>query len=129
MENGLKVATFRERITELVEGLGKSQSDIAADLGVSKQTLSAWITGQNSPRTPTVTALAAYFGVTVPWLNGFDVSKYETCLPSSDISRDMLSPDEQRLVELYRNAESTAREYAVEMLENHQKKDTEQSVI
>ena len=84
---GKKVATFRERITELVESSPKSRTDIAAEFGVAKQTLSAWLTGQNSPRLPVVVALAEYFGVSLQWLNGFDVPKYEENIeyvPDSD---------------------------------------------
>ena len=81
-----KVATFRERITELVESSPKSRTDIAAEFGVAKQTLSAWLTGQNSPRLPVVVALAEYFGVSLQWLNGFDVPKYYTEPPEEKIS-------------------------------------------
>ena len=122
MKNGLKVATFRERITELVESSGKSQSDIAADLGISKQTLSAWITGQNSPRIPTVTALATYFGVTVPWLNGFDVAKYDVVLPVMKETPSLapsLSDDEMRLLDAWRAADDRAREDALKTLLGH----------
>lgn len=108
MKNGLKVATFRERITELVESSEKSQSDLAADIGISKQTLSAWITGQNSPRIPTVSALASYFGVTIPWLNGFDVSKYDDSMPimkEVPVKVPDLSTDELHLIDAWRAAD------------------------
>lgn len=122
MKNGLKVASFRERITELVETSEKSQSDLAADFGVSKQTLSAWITGQNSPRRPTVTALAAYFGVTVPWLTGFDVSKYDDSMPAlkeAPAAGPLLSDDERRLLDAWRAADDLAREDALKTLLGH----------
>lgn len=47
--SGEKVSSFRERFAELVSSCGKSQSSIAAEFGVAKQTISAWITGQTSP--------------------------------------------------------------------------------
>ena len=72
---GLKVATFRERFTELIESSTKSRSDIATEFGVAKQTISAWLTGQNSPRLPVVSALADYFNVNIEWLIGFDVPR------------------------------------------------------
>lgn len=95
-----KVATFRERITELVESSPKSRTDIAAEFGVAKQTLSAWLTGQNSPRLPVVVALAEYFGVSLQWLNGFDVPKYYEEPADESIS---LLPDEKKLVLSYRS--------------------------
>lgn len=79
---GKKVATFRERLNELVESSPKSRTMIAQEFGVAKQTISAWLTGQNSPRLPVVAALAEYFGVSLEWLHGFDVDKYG---PSSKI--------------------------------------------
>lgn len=56
--DGEKVCTFRDRITELVNTSGKTQPAIAADFGVAKQTISAWVTGQNSPKLPIVFALS-----------------------------------------------------------------------
>lgn len=78
---GLKVATFRERFTELIHSCPKSRSEIAEEFGVAKQTISAWLTGQNSPRLPVVAALADYFNVNIEWLIGFDVPRV---VPESD---------------------------------------------
>ena len=120
MKNGLKVATFRERITELVEASEKSQSDIAADFGISKQTLSAWITGQNSPRLPTVSALASYFGVTIPWLNGFDVPKYDDSFPvmKESIRQDPdITPEEHQIIVAYRSADDSIKSAVRKLLD------------
>ena len=81
MENiytGLKVATFKERFNELCENNPQNASRIADDLRVSRQTVSAWRSGYRSPKEPTIIAIAKHFHVTVPWLMGFDVDKYET---------------------------------------------------
>lgn len=117
MKNGFKTATFRDRITELVETSGKSQSDIAADIGVSKQTLSAWITGQNSPRRPTVVALASYFGVTIPWLNGFDVAKYNDSIHDNTLHESYPSPDELQLLAAYHAADESIRSAVRKLLD------------
>ena len=53
----------------------------------------------------------------------------EDSSPVVMIKEDDLSSEEQRLVCLYRNAEESAKAFAVEMLENHQKKDTASSAI
>ena len=71
-----KVATFQDRFSELVESSTKSRTTIASEFGVAKQTISAWTTGQTSPRLPVVSSLADYFGVSCNWLLGFDVPKY-----------------------------------------------------
>lgn len=71
-----KIATFQYRFSELIDSSPKSRSAIAAEFGVAKQTISAWTTGQSSPRLPVVYSLAEYFGVNYEWLLGFDVPKY-----------------------------------------------------
>lgn len=82
-----KVATFQERFSELIDSSSKSRTAIASEFGVAKQTISAWTTGQSSPRLPVVSSLAEYFGVTCEWLLGFDVPKYS-------VKRDDPPPDQ-----------------------------------
>lgn len=72
-----KIATFQERFSELIKSSAKSRTAIATEFGVAKQTISAWTTGQSSPRMPVITSLADYFGVSWEWLYGFDVPKYQ----------------------------------------------------
>lgn len=116
MKEGQKVSDFRNRFSELVEASGKSQSDLAADIGVSKQTLSAWITGTNSPRLPTITALSSFFGVSIPWLHGYDVPKYIVKEPEP---QPFLSSEEEFLLASYRAADARAREDAMSLLLQH----------
>ena len=122
---GKKVSCFRERITELISSSGKSQSAIAADFGIARQTLSAWVTGQNSPRTPIVYALSYYFGVSIPWLMGFDVPR--NFLPDYA----PLSSEEQQLLSAYRGAIPAIQKAALKMLEDsandNQQKKTQES--
>ena len=108
---GIKVSSFQERITELIRESGKSQAAIAADFGIAKQTISAWVTGQNSPRQPIVYALSMYFGVSIPWLYGYDVQKVSV-IPS-------LSEDEEKIIAAYRAADDRARADALSTLLNH----------
>lgn len=117
--SGERISTFRERIAELVESSGRTQTAIAADFGISKQTLSAWITGQNSPRTPIVYALSFYFDVSVPWLMGFDVEKR--------LNSQSLTQEENELLSAYRAAEDTAQRYALEMLLAHPRADAQKN--
>ena len=72
---GKKISTFKDRFTELCESNPKNDSAIASELHVSRQTVHYWKLGERSPKTPTVTAIANYFGVDVAWLMGFDVPK------------------------------------------------------
>ena len=72
---GLKVSTFRERFTTLFEESEKTIKELAKELHVSYQTISAWTLGTRSPKEPTIIAISDYFGVDVRWLMGFDVEK------------------------------------------------------
>ena len=100
---------------------GLSQVDVAKHLHVSKQTVSDWLRGKKFPRVDRMQALAELFGVLMS-------DMYD---PSSDSSPDItdLSVDEKHLLSLWRGAETSARQIAMETLANHQKKKEEQSVI
>lgn len=77
------------RLEEL-NNKGFSKTEMARITGVSKQAVSGWFkTGRISKAS--ALALADAVGVSVPWLLGEDVSE-----------KDGLKPDEQRLLELYR---------------------------
>ena len=114
--SGEKKYTFRERLTQLIESSAKSQTSIASDFGISKQTLSAWLTGQNSPRTPTISALASYFDVSIAWLMGFDVPMRESEpeMMDSDEKDPGLSQSEEYLVDSYRSLNPHGKELLLE---------------
>jgi transcriptional regulator with XRE-family HTH domain len=75
MGTGLKVSTFQQRFATLFDESEKTITELAKELHVSNQTISAWKTGTRSPKEPTIIAIANYFGVRVDWLMGFDVEK------------------------------------------------------
>lgn len=107
--SGAKICSFKERLVQLIESSGKSQSSIASDFGISKQTLSAWLTGQNSPRIPTITALSSYFDVSITWLMGYDV-------PMRECKEEKLSSDEQFVVDTYRSLSDPGKQYIHQQL-------------
>lgn len=77
------------RLTEL-NGKGFSKTEMAKVANVSKQAVTGWFrTGKISKESALAVADAA--GVSIPWLLGEDVGE-----------KDGLKPDEQRLLELYR---------------------------
>ena len=53
--------TLGERILELRKKHGLSQEELAITLGVSRQAVSKWETGDAMPDTDKVIALAVYF--------------------------------------------------------------------
>lgn len=58
-----KIATERKR-------LGKTQGQLAADLGVSRQTVYRWETGKAKPPATALLVLAALFGCSTDYLMG-----------------------------------------------------------
>ena len=67
---------FASRILELVNESPKQMTEIARDLGVSKQTLSAWCNGTRKPKPITLSPIANYFHTTTAWLQGEDCDKH-----------------------------------------------------
>ena len=74
----MKVATNQERLVELFDSDPKNDSGIAAELGVSKQTISAWRSGFRSPKKPMLIKIAELYNVSIEWLMGFDVERNYT---------------------------------------------------
>lgn len=114
-------STFPKILRKYMDRDGFSQVDIAKQLKVSKQTVSDWLLGKKFPRVDRMQALAELFGVMMS-------DMYD---PSADNSSDFsdLCPEEKRLLALWRGAEPSARQIAMETLANHQKKKSEQSAI
>lgn len=97
---------FAQRFSELING--ESFTSVGEKIGLSKQTVSAYISGVRSPKRPTIQAIANFYGVNPAWLIGLDAPKYaekkptpvSESGPSSEISAliDQLTPEQQRLI-------------------------------
>lgn len=86
-----------ERLTEL-NGRGMTKSDMARIAQVTPQSVNGWFKkGVISKKSALAIADAA--GVSVPWLLGEDVGE-----------KDGLRPDEQRMLELYRQLPQAEQE-------------------
>ena len=59
---------LNEKIIYLRKKAGMSQIDLADELGVSRQTVSKWETGESNPEITKLPQLAKTFDVTVDWL-------------------------------------------------------------
>ena len=64
------MADFTTRFNELLTRTPDNGTALAHALCVSKQTISAWKNGVRFPKRPTISIIASYFGVGVPWLQG-----------------------------------------------------------
>lgn len=82
----ITMASFQHRFSELLSRSALNDSAVAEALGVSKQTVSAWKSGDRTPKRPTVITIASYFNVSVPWLLGVsddDQAGFTRPLPAS----------------------------------------------
>ena len=75
--------TLGEKITDLRKKRGLSQEELAITLGVSRQAVSKWETGEAKPDTDKVIALAEYFEVTTDWLLR-DIEPQSSSSPAPD---------------------------------------------
>lgn len=94
-----------------------TQQDIVNALGVSKSAVSDWCHGKNYPRIDVMQKLADYLGVV---MNKLTISNDHS---------DEVTPEERRLLAAYRGADDRARRDALNMLLQHQRKDTAEKAI
>ena len=64
-----------QRLKQALQDSVYSASSLARKLGLSRQTLSAYLTGSRTPKAPTLRALAQALRVSEAWLSGQDVPR------------------------------------------------------
>ena len=121
------ISSFRER---LIEAMGDmSVTDFADLLGISKQSISAYINGTRTPKRLTISAMAQILSVNPAWLMGYNVDKYiNDEKKSTTYNVEELSGDEQYLLSRYRVLTDKGKDYiiqTVEMAAQTYKKDTD----
>lgn len=101
----MKITTSTERLRELFSADPRSDTAIAADLGVSKQAVSSWRTGVRSPKKTILIKISEIYQVSIEWLMGFDVEKDMNHVPSvlQDSNKVMqvimrMPPDDYQMV-------------------------------
>lgn len=67
-----------ERLKEAMRAANMKQVDIASATGLSKGTISRYLSGEVEPRRDAVHKLAVALGVTEMWLYGYDVPRVRT---------------------------------------------------
>lgn len=67
--------TIGNRIKQVRDGLGISQTEFAASLGRREQDIYRWESDRNAPNTDALIAIADKGGVTVDWLLRGDVTQ------------------------------------------------------
>lgn len=99
-----RISSFAERLTDAMSGM--TVSEFARFLGISKQSVSAYLSGNRCPKRLTISAIAQSLDLNPAWLMGYDVPK------RNPISKDVLfdlSPMEKELIDMFRNTTEHGR--------------------
>ncbi len=75
--------SFNERLMELRKSHGLSQEELGYKLGVTRQTVSKWETGQTTPEMDKLVALSALFNISIDELAGNEKATEEPAAPFS----------------------------------------------
>ena len=115
-ERQLLLDTFRERLASLVAQAGGSKVSLARSLEIDRTTLTQLLSPANRrlPRTETLVALARHGHVSVDWLLGLrhdDADRTELLPQQTSFERDVLSPDDERLIGWLTEAKGTKIRY------------------
>ena len=100
------------RIKELRNGIGMSQSKLSKMLKIAQNTLSYWENGRYEPDFESLSKIADIFHVSVDYLLG----KTNNPIAPNEKPR-YFSPDEEKLIDLYQGASQKAQQIAVSVLE------------
>ena len=101
--------TVSQNLKKICKTKGIKNKQVAEYLGVSEGSVSHWFREDNSIDIDNLYNLCKYLGVSLNQVFGVE-----------PLVSDILNQEEWKLIEAYRNAEPTAREYALETLEHHQ---------
>lgn len=119
-----RVANTADRIREAMKAANKTQADLVRETGLSKSTLSRYLSGEFEPKQNAIGKLASALGVSEMWLWGYDVPM-ERPAPEElgELAADvLLNPDMLRLVQLYKDLGEADKEMVLMLVENlHQK--------
>ena len=77
---------FPEKILQFRKALGLSQEQLAEQVGVSRQSISKWETGQSAPELDKVVAMSRIFGISTDELLGNVSQKQENPSPANPIN-------------------------------------------
>lgn len=107
MDKTGNVEGFGDRLRELVDKTGLTHAQFALNAGLSRATLSNYITGRSEPRLAGLVSLSKILNTTPNYLLGvttINSEKAQDSLPPKDISLEEII---QRVVELERGAKES----------------------
>lgn len=124
MEKYKRIESVANRLREAMYKAEKSQADLSRETGISKATLSRYLSGQFEPKQIAVNKMAVALNVAEMWLWGCDVpmerpAPEELGALAADV---LLNPDLLQLVQLYMGLDESDKKIVLMLVENmHQK--------
>jgi transcriptional regulator with XRE-family HTH domain len=104
-----------ERIEVLLKKKGITRKQFAESLGIGKNQLKKWETGESKPNLATILGIASYLDTTPEYLTGEANSLFEG---TSETAEKFLSSDEQNIIYLYRSLNDEGKEKAADYLDD-----------
>ncbi len=120
--------TLNERIVNLCEKKGISQSKLEKDLGIAKGSVTKWKTQE--PRHSTIEKVADYFGVSVEYImTGEESSGYYLNEETAKMAQEMFEdPDMRSLFDMKRNMPPERFKAHMEFMKNLYKQETGEDI-
>ena len=115
-----RVENVSTRLREAMYKAEKTQADLSRETGISKATLSRYLSGQFEPKQNAVNKMAVALNVAEMWLWGCDVPM-ERPAPEKlgELAADvLLNPDMLRLVQIYSELEEADKNMLLMLAEN-----------
>ena len=119
-------SVFSERLSELVKRKKKvvGKEKLCTDLSVSKRVVELWEARQSRPDIDRLSSLADYFGVTVDYLVGRDISPDAPTLEAAYIQKHFgLTPKAQKALEDALELRAISKRHEAELESDLQKKE------
>lgn len=124
MERYARIESVAHRLRTAMDKTGKTQADLVRATGISKGTLSRYLSGKFEPKQIAINKLAIALDVAEFWLWGCDVPM-ERPAPEevgSMLADVLLNPDAMHLVQMFMELDEADKQMLLMLAENmHQK--------
>ena len=112
----MKITTNQERLNELFASDPRSLTDIAKELGVSKQAISMYKNGTRSPKKSVLIKIAKLYNVNIEWLMGFDVDR------NAFTGKPVIIPDTKMFTKMLQHMSPLDYQMMMDILERTEQK-------
>lgn len=96
---------FSRNLKRYLENSGKTQKEVAAEIGVSTGTFCDWIKGRAYPRMDKLQLLAEYFGI-----------QKSDLVEDVNVGKETISDQEQEIFDLFHKVPEEKREFLLSII-------------